>query len=169
MNDQKPFIALTPALSSAVKKFMNKLGIMPVFKSEYCSYFIGNSCRFLVNKCSYLHDFFFGLWSFDQMSVIAVKPCWSQMKIFFMFSRLFTFDILLQKKRLINKQQFLSTQIRELNFCCDRFPPHCQCFCQRNFNVNNLPSDKITWRDARNTKRHIKVDIISVSLSWSGK
>ena len=106
MNDQKPFIALTPALSSAVKKFMNKLGIMPVFKSEYCSYFIGNSCRFLVNKCSYLHDFFFGLWSFDQMSVIAVKPCWSQMKIFFMFSRLFTFDILLQKNDWLISNNF---------------------------------------------------------------
>ena len=60
MNDQKPFIALTP-LSSAVKNYLvhEQTGNHACFKfkSEYCSYFIRNSCLFLVNKCSYLHDF----------------------------------------------------------------------------------------------------------------
>ena len=56
MNDQKPFIDLTP-LSSAVK---NKLSSWTNWKS--CLFVkvktvIRKSCLFLVNKCSYLHDF----------------------------------------------------------------------------------------------------------------
>ena len=122
--------ALTP-LSSAVKNYksMNKLGIRLFLKNEYCSYFIGNSCLFLVNECSYL--IFLSLillWFFkimDQISVIAVKDFWSQLKIFFMFSRLelMHFWHCFIKARLIDNQQFLSAQIRELNFCWDCFPP----------------------------------------------
>ena len=55
----KAFHRFDPLILCSKKftKFMNKLEIMPVFKSENCSYFIRKSCLFLVNKCSYLHDF----------------------------------------------------------------------------------------------------------------